>query len=352
MRFIYWRWNSRTRRAEGAPAPQEPRDAPLSWSETSHGEVTIGLGLERALDDADTAAVLDRLAGRYTRKQHRSEGRSTVLPSRSSLLYDGIKIKGAGLLGGTVDFSRQHTGAYDLPYYDYEGNYAPDKARASQSAFAGGMTYQQAVNEYRVSRYLTDHGFDTYPPLGYGYLRKADLTSWFCLLNVPYRPHWQWNAPAFDRHLVEEVPRFTARAQKRMRDLGLLLVLHGVTNIDGRLVRKDFHSARFHDPNDSFISRICYHFFDTNLVLGLFAHRVYETGIPGWVERAWCEYVGELCGDSPDYETVQAFKQTLLKLKVNDRSTLDERMEFIRNDAVARLICRGFMSEMEQRRFL
>lgn len=333
-------------------SPGATEDTPLIWSETDHGDVVIGIGLERALDGADTAAIADRLTGRYTREEHLSEGRATVLPARSSLLYDGIKIKGAGLLGGTVDFSRYHTGAYDLPYFDFEGNYIVDKARAYQRAYAGGMTYQQAVNEYRVSRYLTDRGFDTYPPLGYGYLRKDKLTSWFLLLNVPYRPYWRWNDPAFDRGLVEEVPRFSARAQNRMKDLGLLLVLHGATNIDGRLVRKDFHTARFNDRNDSFISRICHHFFDINFMLGLFAHKVYETGIPGWVERAWCDYVDELCGGSPDYAAVQALKQTLLKLKVNDHSTLEERMEIIRGDPITSRICRQFMNEAEQRQFL
>lgn len=159
----------------------------LEWTETTVGNVTIALGLDSDLNGADTASIVDRLTGRYAGDEHLSEGRSTVLPSRSGLAYDGIKIKGAGLLGGTVDFSRRHDGAFDLPYYDFEGNYMPDRSKSYQSAYAGGMTYQQTVNEYRVSRYLTDRGFDTYPPIGYGCLRKDDLTSWFCLLNAPHR---------------------------------------------------------------------------------------------------------------------------------------------------------------------
>jgi hypothetical protein len=274
------------------------------------------------------------------------------LPARSKLRYDGIKVKGAGLLGSVVDFSRRHRGAFDLPCYDFEGNYSADASRAFHRPYAGGMSYQQAVNEYKVSRYLVDHGFDTYPPIGFGYLKKDSLTSWFCLLNAPFQPYWKWNAPDFDQHLIEEVPRFIARAQMRMRDLGLLLVLHGAANIDGRIVRKDFHSTRFIDRNDSFMSRTCYHFFDINFILYTLAHPVYDTGIPGWVEKAWCDYVGELCSDTPDYRAVKDFKETLLELKLNDHSTLEERVAIVRGNPIATVLCRRFMSEQEQRHFL
>ena len=332
--------------------PKEHKEGSLAWFETARGSTAIGLGFEKALSDADMTTILDRLVGRYAGDEHLSEGRSTVLPSHSTLLHDGIKIKGAGLRGDSVAIGRRHTGAFDLPYYDFEGNYTADRSRAHQTAYAGGMSYQQAVNEYRISRYLTDNGFDTYPPIGYGYLRKDGLTSWFCLLNAPFKPYWKWNAPDFDAHLVKDVPCFIARTQNRMKDLGLQLVLHGVENIDGRLIRKDFHSVRFVERNDSFISRICYFFFDINFVLYTLAHPVYETGIPGWVEKAWCDYVGELCLSGPDFETIQMFKEALVKLKLDDRSTLDERMEIVRSDPIAREICRQFMTEQEQRQFL
>lgn len=331
---------------------KEHKERSLAWFETARGNTAIGLRLEKALADADIATILDRLVGRYAGDEYLSEGRSTVLPSDSALLYDGLKVKGAGLCGDIVEIGRRHTGAFDLPYYDFEGNYTPDRSRAHQAAYAGGMSYQQAVNEYRVSRYLTDNGFDTYPPIGYGYLRKDGLTSWFCLLNAPFKPCWKWNAPDFDAHLVQEVPRFIARTQNEMKELGLQLVLHGVENIDGRLVRKDFHSVRFVERNDSFISRICYFFFDINFVLYTLAHPVYETGIPGWVERAWCDYIDELCSSRFDFGTIQMFKETLVKLKLDDRATLDERMEIIRSDSVARGICGQFMTEQERRQFL
>lgn len=324
----------------------------LQWMEAVRGGTKIALGLKEQLDDMDITSIVDRLTGDYTRDEHISEGRSTLIPSRSGLRYDGIKVKGTGLLGGLVDFDRSHDRIYDLPRYDFEGNYAPDPARAFQTARAGGMSYQQAVNEFRVSGYLVNSGFDTYPPIGYGCQRTEGITSWFCLLNAPFQQHWQWNDPEYDRGLVDQIPRFAARSQMKLKDLGLLLVLHGVANIGGRLIRKDFHSARFMSWNDSFISRICYYFFDINFVLYTLVHPVFETGISEWAKKSWCDYVDELCDESPDFDAIKVFKNTLVKLKLSNDATLEQRMDIIRGDPVASLLCREFMTSYEQRWFL
>jgi len=329
---------------------EAPTDS-LTWTHAKHDGVEISVGLCAALDRRDLQSVFDRLAGRRGSLEHISEGRSTILKSHSGLLHDGIKIKGAGLNGGTVDFSRKHKGAYDLPHYDFEGNYTADAARAYQRAFAGGMSFQQAVNEFRVSHYLTDHGFATYPPIGYGHIRRGNRTSWFCLLNAPWQPHWDWYSRDTEHRLLEQVPRFTARAQLDLQRLGLTLVLFGVARVDGELLRKDLHTARFESTDDSFMSRACYCFFDMNLILAYFANPRHDPGISGWVERAWCEYVGELCGDSPDYSDVVSLKRVLVTLKRNSNLSLEERLAFIHADPIARRICTGMMSVDERDHF-
>jgi hypothetical protein len=268
-----------------------------------------------------------------------------LIPSASALRYDGIKIKGCGFDGGTVLIDELHVQEYSLPHYDWEGCHQPDGARAFERAPKGGMSRQQAWNEFQVTEYLFERGFDTYGALGYGRLERDGRRSWFCVLNAPFAPYWRWARPDYDEHLVPDIPRAHARFQKRLRELGIDLTLFGTTNIEGRLARKDFHTARFADRNDSAVTRLAYALFDANFALYTFAHPYFETGRERWVEHAWTEYIDELVGETFPFATIQTFKDLLPRLVRDASMDAPERLRHLMGDPIGRLLTRDFLSD-------
>ena len=161
------------------------------------------------------------------------------------------------------------------------------------------MSWQQARNEFEVTEYLIERGFDTYGGLGYGRLERDGQRSWFCVLNAPFAALLGAGPARLREHLVPEIPARAgpipeAAAGSRHRSHALR---HGQRR--GRLARKDFHTARFADGNDSTMTRLMYALFDVNFTLYTFAHPYFETEREGWVERAWTEYIDELVGGVP-----------------------------------------------------
>lgn len=326
-------------------------DAGLATIDEQHGPLRIVCALDRALGDADRRRIVEYMAGTYEGERQFSEERAALIPVESALRYNGLKLKGSGFREAGVQFDRHHKMNYELPRYDWEGNYSEDVAKAFKRAYLGGMTYQQAVNEYRISKWLTDRGFDTYIPMGYGMIQRDSKKSWFCVLNAPYAPYWRWSRPEYDQHLLQELPFFAGDVQRRLRDMGVYLLLHGITNVEGRLVRKDFHTARLATSNDSFMSRLCYYLFDTNFVLATFREPYFETGEKGWADYAWREYMRGLTGNEYDTEEIQAFKDILIKLKTNNWADIYKRIEILLRNPIATLLAKEFANEAEQRQF-
>lgn len=332
-------------------APAENAKPDLVTIDEQRDPFRIVCALDRRLDDSDMRRVVDYMAGTYEGERQFSEERAALIPAESALRYNGLKLKGSGFREAGVQFDRHHEMNYALPRYDWEGNYSPDIAKAFERAYLGGMTYQQAVNEYRISKWLTDRGFDTYIPMGYGMIERDSKKSWFCVLNAPYAPYWRWSRPDYDRPLQKELPFFAGDVQRRLRDMGVYLLLHGITNVEGRLVRKDFHTARFATANDSFMSRLCYYLFDTNFVLATFREPYFDTGEKGWADYAWREYMRGLTGIEYDTKEIQAFKDILIKLKTNDWADIYKRIEILLRNPITTHLAMQFANEEEQRLF-
>lgn len=71
--------------------------------------------------------------------------------------------QGSGLTVVGDQVGRRHRKPYALPRYDFEGAATVDAAKDHGRAFAGGMSYQQACQEYVVSRHLWDRGMKVLP---------------------------------------------------------------------------------------------------------------------------------------------------------------------------------------------
>lgn len=97
--------------------------------------------------------------------------------------YEGreLKIKGAGYRGGPVKFGTLHTSNLAAPIFDFDGRMMVDYASGHDNAFAGGLSFQQAVAEYRMSIFLQRARVSHILCVGYGKIKQADATSWFSL---------------------------------------------------------------------------------------------------------------------------------------------------------------------------
>src|SRR6185369_15694761 len=62
-----------------------------------------------------------------------------------------LKIKGAGMNGGAIQFGTQHKAGPKAPLFDFDGRMMEDVASGHDNAYVGGATFQQAATEYRVS---------------------------------------------------------------------------------------------------------------------------------------------------------------------------------------------------------
>jgi hypothetical protein len=92
-----------------------------------------------------------------------------------------LKIKGAGCKGGPVRFGTFHQSNLKAPVFDFEGRMMEDVAAGHDSAFAGGLSFQQAIAEHRMSVFLQRIRVPHVPCIGYGKVETEDATSWFSL---------------------------------------------------------------------------------------------------------------------------------------------------------------------------
>lgn len=94
-----------------------------------------------------------------------------------------LKLKGAGLSGGSVRFGVYHRSGPKAPVFDFDGRMMDDIASGHDGAFSGGASFQQAATEYRVTRRLLALGYPVIPCLGYGRIEKDGLVSWFAVFD-------------------------------------------------------------------------------------------------------------------------------------------------------------------------
>lgn len=136
----------------------------------------------RHLDGAVAEQVRAFFAGRlsdFTKDSKRSV--RIAHPVKSGV---DIKIKGAGVRGGFIQFGTLHNTGPKAPIFDYDGRMMEDVASGHDNAYVGGASFQQAATEYRVTQMLAALGYPVVPCLGFGKVARAGLVSWFSVFEI------------------------------------------------------------------------------------------------------------------------------------------------------------------------
>ncbi len=289
-----------------------------------------------ALDEREIEMIARYLAGHRDDPRYLSEGRAVLLPGSLARRFDGIKLKGCGLLGGKVALGRLHGARYSVPRFDFEGTFLPDPARDHHRAPAGGMSYQQAVNEAKVAQYLDGKGFETLPGLGYGSVHKDGITSWFCILDAPFAPARSHIQSITTIKQAVDAGALYASTQDQLSRLDVYLTLLGSTVIDGRMVRKDFHTARVASLDDSPASLLAYQLFDLR-----FAFRIYEAAPFGSDaekrQAAQSAHLETLLGVAFSPQAIRRFMSLVYRLSADPILDLSGRARLLDRDPIASL---------------
>ena len=317
---------------------------PLRHFSRDESETKIDLLATPALHEADAAQVFDYLLGRGAKRRILDGTRSVILPSRGSGIHGGIKIKGAGSQGSGVRLGELHSKPYALPRYDAEGDSTMDAAKDHGRAFAGGMSYQQARQEFMVSQYLSLRGMYVFAPFGYGVLRRGALASWFCLLDTPFLELRDWWQLTRRRAAVERIAATFGETQRELARHEVYLVLSGMVAFEDRLVRKDFHTAHLAGPNDSFLTRLSYYLFDTNFILAHFINDKYVKDIADHRELAKSTYLRALTAQDFTPPDIDRFKRLLVELKYADWG-MQQRIARLADDPIGRAFLEAFAAD-------
>lgn len=308
----------------------------------------IELLADPTLGGDDVEAVFDCLLGRPPRRRIVDGTRSVVIPATGSGVYDGIKIKGAGLRGSPVRLGELHAKPYALPRYDFEGAATVDAAKDHGRAFTGGMSYQQACQELTVSRHLYERGVRVLPALGYGVLRRNGLASWFCLIGTPFGEQLDWWRLTRERANVARIAARFGESQLELAEHSVFLALSGMVEVAGELVRKDFHTAHIAGPNDSFLTRLSLFLFDTNFVLAHFALDGYLPDVADHRELAKITYLRALTGREFTPDEIDRFKGLLVECKFATW-TMEERIARLAGDPIGRTFLDAFLDGSGQK---
>lgn len=302
----------------------------------------ITLLADPALAEADAEAVFGCFLGRPPRRRIVDGTRSLVIRATSSGAHDGIKIKGAGLHGSRVRLGELHAKPYALPRYDFEGAATVDAAKDHGRAFAGGMSYQQACQEFAVSRHLSERGVQVLPALGYGVLRRDGLASWFCLIGTRFGEQLDWWRLTRQRANVARIAERFGQSQLELAEHSIFLALSGMVEVAGELFRKDFHTAHIAGPNDSVLTRLSLFLFDTNFVLAHFGLDGYLPDIADHRELARVTYVRALTGREFTPDEINGFKSLLVEGKFA-AWTMDQRLTRLAADPIGCVLRDAFL---------
>jgi hypothetical protein len=296
------------------------------------------------LTDDDAAQVFDYLLGRAASQRLLDGTRSVIIPSKGSGIHGGIKIKGAGSQGSGVRMGKLHDKPYALPRYDAEGAATIDAAKDHGRAFAGGMSYQQARQEFTISRYLAQRGMFVFAPLGYGVLRRGNFASWFCLLDTPFRVLRDWWQLTKDRAAVERIAATFGETQRELARHEVYLVLSGMVALEERLVRKDFHTAHLAGLDDSFLTKLSYYLFDTNFILAHFVNDRYVKDIADHRVLAKVTYLRALTAQEYTPPDIDRFKSLLVELKYAEWG-MHQRIARLADDPIGRALLEKFLAD-------
>lgn len=213
-----------------------------------------------------------------------------------------IKIKGAGVAGGPVQFGVFHDTGPRAAQFDFDGRMMDDVASGWDGAFEGGASFQQAVTEFNMSNTLIALGYDIVPCIGYGRVVRGGLSSWFAVLE--HEPGLRTDSDMMYPDIgIEEWKRLNTIIGDLMFTLAARHDLIGHCwyqgAADGRLLIRDLHPFRYADPlNMSQVSWVMQVFYAMHIrgnaprLLGLKRNDPAEpSDLHVWQYRAFCPEV-------------------------------------------------------------
>jgi hypothetical protein len=174
--------------------------------------------------------------------------RSIQLPHPEKSGFN-LKIKGAGLNGGTVRFGMFSKTGPAAKLFDFDGRVMEDVASGHDNAFLGGASFQQASTEFHVSQWLAGRGVPVVPCLGYGRIDTDTHTSWFSVFE--WRRDWKPDLipnPASSATYGEANVRLSAAMLLLAVEHDLIGYCGHVRTRAGQTLLKDLHPFHRADP--------------------------------------------------------------------------------------------------------
>jgi hypothetical protein len=173
--------------------------------------------------------------------------RSALLPHPGKPGFD-IKIKGAGLYLGPIQFGRLHRSGLKMPLFDFEGRMMEDVASGHDAAWLGGASFQQVMTEYRMTALLAGKGYEVLPCLGYGRVSSHGMVSWFSV----HEPRSDWIAYTLPALGLEDYRASYEAVGRLQLELAVEHAVIGypwwVGKPGGPRLIKDLHAFRRADP--------------------------------------------------------------------------------------------------------
>ena len=160
-----------------------------------------------------------------------------------------LKIKGAGLNGGTVRFGIFSKTGPAAKRFDFDGRVMEDVASGHDNAFLGGASFQQASTEFHVSQLLARRGVPVVPCLGYGRIDTETHASWFSIFE--WGRDWRSGllpSPCSGEAYGEANIRLTIAMLQLAVEHDLIGYCGHVLTGDGQYLLKDLHPFHRADP--------------------------------------------------------------------------------------------------------
>ncbi|MCX5517853.1 hypothetical protein OSH10_05355 [Kaistia defluvii] len=156
-----------------------------------------------------------------------------------------LKIKGAGLHGGTVRFGVFSKTGPAARRFDFDGRVMEDVASGHDNAFLGGASFQQASTEFHVSRLLAERGVPVVPCLGFGRIDTETHVSWFSI----FEWHRDWKSGLIPGEDYGEANiRLTSAMLQLAVEHDLIGYCGQIRDSAGRYLLKDLHPFHQADP--------------------------------------------------------------------------------------------------------
>lgn len=256
-----------------------------------------------------------------------------------------IKIKGAGLNGGPIDFSKRMKSGLRAPLFDFDGRMMEDVASGHDNAFLGGSTFQQATIEARLARILAQLGYGVVPCLGYGWVEQSEVRSWFTVYELEHG--WRSiNLPDFP---VEEYGTVLAMISELCVEIAVKHALIGyfwcVGEPGGPYHLKDLHPFRKADPlNMSALSWVMQVYFALHINVLAVRHFVAAAKLPEDSRNvhlaAFRPFVPDVSADEFEEFRHRVVAPYMLRPPVNfDPQTLYDELEKHRITRVLSRLC-------------